>query len=213
MVLIRGGMEEISLDRAVALVKSGQAASEIPVRTVIRCDDFSFRVIGHNHDMCADSHDSPTMTVMGERIAGKHCFNSTKCRRGWIDSELRDWLNGEVFDSLPQAIRNAVRPARRRIHGHNGFKYESVDLLFVPTESEMFGSAIQSGYMDGERYEAFETSKDRKVLNSDGKRAWYWLASPQYGFPDYFCMCAADGYPGYSPAFIVEGAPICFIIA
>lgn len=209
--------EEISLDRAVDLVKSGKASSEISVRTVIHCGYYRFRVIGHNHDVCATSLCDPTMTVMGEMIAGEHCFNSaalySACRRGWIDSELREWLNGEVFDSLPQAVRDAIRPVRRKTHGSNGYAYETVDLLFVPTESEMFGSAIYSARMDDERYEAFETADDRVVLDSNGNRMWYWLASPRRDSPNLFCSCSTFGYASADTASHALGVPLCFIIA
>ena len=74
--------------------------------------------------------------------------------------------------------------------------------LWVFSESEMFGSAIYSPAEDGNRYEAFATSKDRIVNNEDGSACAFWLRSAYVSDSCSFCVAGMSGsaYPDFANA-------------
>ena len=204
--------KKITLEEASALVKKNKALSEIPVRTIIHHESFEFRVIGRNHDLCAECTWLPTTTVIGKHIVGTHYFHEYACQSGWSGSDIRKWLNDTVFNSLPSSLRSFIHPAMRTTYGSDGRAYRTDDYLFIPTESEVFGSAIYSGQMAGEKYEGFETKKDRHFVDRAGWPYGIWLASPVPDEPENFCYCStvpANSRVGSETI----GVPLCFIIA
>ena len=74
--------------------------------------------------------------------------------------------------------------------------------LWVFSESEMFGSAIYSPAEDGNRYEAFATSKDRIVNDEDGSACAFWLRSVYVNNSFAFCVAGMSGsaYPDFANA-------------
>lgn len=72
------------------------------------------------------------------------------------------------------------------------------------SESEMFGSAIYSPAEDGQRYEAFATSKDRIAYDENGSACAVWLRSASVNNTYYFCMVSKSGdvsYVGVSDSY------------
>lgn len=178
-------------------------------------EDFGmkFKIIGFNHDKGEDGKDQNTGTLMILDPVPKHRMNLGACPRGWIDSELRKWANGEYFDSLPAELKSLIVPTVRETNAHDGKKYSTVDRLFLPTESELFGSAILSACMCGERYEAFSTSKDRILLNDDGSPCCYWTSSALAGNTTNFVNVNYSGNMSNDSASTDLRAPLCFRIA
>ncbi|NCB06500.1 MAG: hypothetical protein EOM69_13385 [Clostridia bacterium] len=87
----------------------------------------------------------------------------------------------------------------------------TVDRIFLPSESELFGSAIWSDYMDEERYEAFDCCNDRVRHDKDGDRIWYWTRSSHGGSSTLFAYVYYYGLPyRTSAALAALSAPLCF---
>jgi hypothetical protein len=106
-----------------------------------------------------------------------------------------------------------MKPAQKFTHDNDGMVHETNDLLFVPSESELFGSAILAAYEDGQRYEAFATSKDRLRFDSDGDARWYWTRSQYSGNTTAFVDVSYGGNVTYDSASGSLGAPLCFLIS
>jgi hypothetical protein len=172
----------------------------------------SLAEIGFDHDTTLGRTDH-TMTVMAKEMLPAHRMHSGACKRGWIDTELRKWLNEEVIKHLPDELVKHIAPVFKQTHASDGKVYETRDRLFIPSESELFGSAIWSDYEDGPRYEAFATSELRVRFDEDGDGYPYWSRS----FGHYPTICAAVGDEGYDAGTNVHSngmrAPLCFCFA
>ena len=59
---------------------------------------------------------------------------------GFADSDVKRYLNEEVFNSLPEELRNVIAEVERK--QENG--ESSLCRLFLPTESELFGDCCYS---------------------------------------------------------------------
>jgi hypothetical protein len=140
---------------------------------------------------------------------------------GYYDSEMRNYLSGNFLNGLvtagvPQNVMWAPVRKIAKVHGINGENGENTvqDLLWLPTEREMFGSnTYSSGTYETEgnqaRLEYYTTDQSRK------KNGVYWLASPRGGNNTGYDNCAvnANGGPsqyaltqsyGVAPAFCVK---------
>lgn len=194
-------------------LRDGTYKDKYKVRDVIQDFGYNFQIIGFNHDRSAGSENRPTVTVMAKELLPEHRMNPDKCERGWAGSELRSWLNNDVFKTLPKGLKELIQPTLRTSIDYQGFSHETTDMLFVPTESELFGSAIYSTSECGERYEAFATSADRKRIGDDGDPDWYWTSSAFGGGSTAFVIVYANGNVGDSCASNANRAPLCFQIS
>lgn len=93
---------------------------------------------------------------------------------GFADSDVKRYLNEEVFNSLPEELRNVIAEVERK--QENG--ESSLCRLFLPTESELFGDCC---YSEDDTYNQIEYYKDRrnriKCNRKGGLPDWYWTAS------------------------------------
>lgn len=209
-----GFITELSpLAKLQSAVRAWNAQEHYKVNDVIEDFGYSFEIIGFNHDKNADDMNRPTVTLMAKELLPEHRMNPGKCERGWIDSELRKWLNEEYINTLPSELVELIQPTWRRSLDSCGRFYDTVDNLFIPTESELFGSAIYSPDMCGERYKAFETSKDRQRIGDGGKPDWYWTSSAYAGNSTNFVIVSSNGLVHLNHASAASRAPFCFQIS
>lgn len=179
-------------------------------RKVIEDFGMKFKILGYDHDTSAENPTAHTVTLMCLTPAPEHRMHSGSCPDGWAESELRKWLNGDFFNTLPIDLQKLIHPTARESNDSKGIIHTTIDKLFLPTESELFGSAIYSANECGDRYEAFATSKDRIVTDEDGDKRCYFTSSALAGRTTS-CVCVfglgvVNNY-GASSAF---RAPFCF---
>lgn len=209
-IIINGQQSEISVEQISAIVESGNAREHFKIRDVIEAFGRKLEVIGFDHDEDDETEGRHTMTVFEKETDVQRRMHGKECKRGWIDTELRQWL-GEQFETLPDELQKAIRPVRKLTHNGQGEAFITVDKLFLPSESELFGSAIWSDFMDEERYEAFACCNDRVRHDKDGDRCWYWTRSSLGGNSTYFALVGSYGYPTYAGAAgTYLSAPLCF---
>lgn len=128
---------------------------------------------------------------------------------GFADSDVKRYLNEEVFNNLPEDLRNVIAEVERK--QENG--ESSLCRLFLPTESELFGDCC---YSEDGTYSQIEYYKDRrnriKCNRKGGSPDWYWTASVRSG---YSTGCVYVGYYGYSGDWTAGDelyVPVCFVI-
>ena len=175
-------------------------------------EDFGmkFKIIGYNHDADVANPSAPTVTLMCLNITPERRMHGGSCPGGWEDSEFRKWLNRDFFKTLPAELQKMIRPAIRKSNDSSGVIHTTDDKLFLPTESELFGSAIYSACECGERYPAFATSKDRVVVDEDGDARCYFTSSALAGASTPFVSVAGSGPVHYINASNAARAPFCF---
>ncbi len=196
------------------LVKEVRAGKR-PLVPSKEIEDFGmkFKIIGYDHDVNAETPAAHTVTLMSLVLAPEHRMHSGPCPDGWAGAELRDWLNDGFFKTLPIDLRKLIRPTIRKSNDSRGNIHTTTDKLFLPTESELFGSAIYSACECGDRYEAFATSKDRVVVDEDGDRRCYFTSSALAGSTTAFVYVYYYGVVTYYSASSARRAPFCFQIS
>lgn len=95
-------------------------------------------------DVCSDDNFSQTacgFVVEFEDIIFKRGFNSTTSNAGgWKDSEIRPILNNDVYNQLPEDLRNGIIDTKA-ISGHErnvADNYTTVDKLYLLSTSEVW---------------------------------------------------------------------------
>lgn len=128
---------------------------------------------------------------------------------GFAGSDVKHYLNKEVFNSLPEELRNVIAEVERK--QENG--ESSLCRLFLPTESELFGDCC---YSEDDTYSQIEYYKDRrnriKCNRKGGSPDWYWTASVRSGISTN-CVYVNDngnssGWNASSGLYV----PVCFVI-
>ena len=99
---------------------------------------------------------------------------------GWEKCELREKLNGEILEQLPEDLKARLLPM------------ENGDLLRIPTEREIFGENPY-GEPEPESVEQFEPMKDRRwriAFQGFGSGAWewYWLQNRSVSSATNACL-------------------------
>ena len=202
---------ELSPSEVSRIVREGEARNHFKIHDVLRFGELELEVIGFDHDKHEDNPDRPTMTVLGKQIIERRAMHRGDCPRGWIDADLRKWLNEEALFSLPGDLREVIIPVKRHSVNSEGKLFVTVDRLFVPSESELFGSAILSAREAGERYEAFATSEDRVRFDADGDSWFWWCSSSRAGYSGTFTAVTSGGHPSlHAATYAYVGAPLCF---
>lgn len=128
---------------------------------------------------------------------------------GFADSDVKHYLNEEVFNNLPEDLRNAIAEVERK--QENG--ESSLCRLFLPTESELFGDCC---YSEDGTYSQIEYYKDRrnriKCNRKGGSPVWYWAASVWSGYSTYCVGVNHNGNSNDWDASYELYVPVCFVI-
>ena len=128
---------------------------------------------------------------------------------GFAGSDVKHYLNKEVFNSLPEELRNVIAEVERK--QENG--ESSLCRLFLSTESELFGDCC---YSEDDTYSQIEYYKDRrnriKCNRKGGSPDWYWAASVRSGTST---NCVTVNHNGNSNDWNASNelyVPVCFVI-
>lgn len=128
---------------------------------------------------------------------------------GFAGSDVKHYLNKEVFNSLPEELRNVIAEVERK--QENG--KSSLCRLFLPTESELFGDCY---YSEDDTYSQIEYYKDRrnriKCNRKGGSPDWYWTASVRSGSSTHCVGVGGNGDSGNWYASNELCVPVCFVI-
>lgn len=155
----------------------------------------------------------PSIILMSIDIVAERRLNDGACKRGWVDTEMRVWMNETFIKKIPTDWLKVMQPTTNITHDGDGNEHKSVDNLWLPSESELFGSAIYAKCEDGMRYDAFATSDDRIRRDKDGDKVWFWTRSAIAGSSASFVLVNSYGAVGNNYASNAAGASVCFRIA
>lgn len=193
------------------LVKAVRKGCE-PYKPGAILEDFGmlFKVLDYDHDINSNKPEAKTVTLMSLTLAPEHRMHKGSCPNGWSGSELREWLNGDFFKTLPAGLKALIGPTTRHSNDSKGNIHTTVDKLFLPTESELFGSAICSACECRVRYAAFHCSVDRIVTDGDVDNRWYFTSSAYDGASTAFVRVSYNGRVDDYYASAAFRAPFCF---
>lgn len=192
--------------------KAGEAADHYNVHDTIVVDGITFEIVGIGHDIDALTGKYNTITLRQVDHIKKSRINPGPCPDGFAASELDNSLMKSPQNWIPESILPYVRNVAKKYVTYDGHIKVVYRKLWLFSESEMFGSAIYSPAEDGQRYEAFATSKDRIVNNENGSACAVWLRSAYVGDSDFFCVVDASGSASYGTANYSYGVALGFCI-
>lgn len=193
---------ESEIAKMSRLSKAGEAADYYNVHDTIVVDGITFEIVGIGHDIDASTGRNNTVTLRQVDHIKKSRINPGSCPDGFAASALDNSLMKSPQNWIPESILPYVRTVSKEYVTCDGSVKVMYRKLWVFSESEMFGSAIYSLAEDGNRYEAFATSKDRIVNDEDGSACAFWLRSAYVNNSFAFCVVGMSGsaYPDFANA-------------
>ena len=203
---------ESEIARMSRISKAGEATEYYNVHDTIVVDGITFEIVGIGHDIDALTGKYNTITLRQVDHIKKSRINPGPCLDGFVTSELGNSLMKSPQNWIPESILPYLRTVSKKYVTHNGGIKVVYRKLWLFSESEMFGSAIYSPAEDGERYEAFATSKDRIVNDEDGSACRVWLRSANVGNSYLFCMVSTSGSAYRGNADYSRGVALGFCI-
>ena len=158
-------------------------------------------------------------------IITKHAMKSTDTNvGGWRDSELRTYVNGTIYNSLPSDLQNVITTTKV-ISGHGKTSgetnFETQDKLYLLNAQEVWngnnsdtsvGTSKQLDYYKNQGVTASSYAGAKKQYN--GSNSYWWLRSADSHNTNSFLdvnnsgdwiISSASHSIGVSPAFRLEG--------
>lgn len=136
--------------------------------------------------MAVKPEDDHMIFLFVDCLAKEYALNEEDSNRGgYIASDLRATLNGEILDRFPEEIKSRMVP------------FATGDLLRLPTEKEIFG-VNEYAEDESEGVTQFEPMKERRnriaFQGLEGAWEWYWLANKRKGSASYFAFVYYSGF-------------------
>ena len=203
---------ESEIARMSRISKAGEATDYYNVHDTIVVDGITFEIVGIGHDIDALTGKYNTITLRQVDHIKTCRINPGFCPDGFAASELDNSLMKSPQNWIPESILPYVRNVAKKYVTYDGHIKVVYRKLWLFSESEMFGSAIYSPAEDGQRYEAFATSKDRIVNNENGSAYAVWLRSAIAYDSHAFCMVDASGSAYYDDADYSHGVALGFCV-
>lgn len=151
--------------------------------------------------------------VMDEGVIGlKNCLrkehrmnNDWTNKGGWEATEMRRYLNEDVFAVLPDELQAIIKP---RTLGSGEHTFE--DKLWLFSEVEIFGEQdwTEKEPDRGTQFEYFKNPSNRVKLDADGDATWWWERSPYASNSAHFCGVNSSGNANSNNASNSGG--VCF---
>lgn len=126
--------------------------------------------------------------LYGNNENGGRSMNDTHTTEGgYAKSKIREWLNSDFFELLPDDLREFIVPTTIKV----GNKTVD-DMVFLASEYEIFGKRENGTGKEGVQFELFADWHNRIAGYPDGEYGrWYWLRTPASSTS--FCLCYGDG--------------------
>ena len=186
-----------------AISESGNAASTFSVgdekELQIGDETYHVQILGFNHDDKSDGTGKAGITVgLKEIMTTEHVMNSTRTNAGgWKDSEMRTYVNNDVYSSLPLDLQAVIKTVNKK--SNNGNKdtitlNTTQDKLFLLSFEEVgFATSYNHNFVVGEgtKYEFFSDNSSRVKEYLNGESSKWWLRSTYTDYIDYF-RCVND---------------------
>ena len=156
-------------------------------------------------------------------VITKHMVNSSnKSKGGWRDSELRTYVNGTMYNSLPSDLQNVISTTKViSSHGsEDSSNFQTQDKLYLLSTQEVWGgneydTAVgTSKQLDYYKNLGITTSNYLEVIKQfDGTNSSWWLRSANSHYNNRFLFVSSNGNWNDNVANTVYGISPAFRIA
>lgn len=141
----------------------------------------------------------------------KHEMNEESANDGgWKESAMRKWLNGEVFNSLPEDLRSVIKTREVRQDLGGDALSVSYDKLWLLSRKEVTDYDTGSD-ADDIWFTIFDREKSRAKSFGDQMSVW-WLRSPEASGSSSFTYVSINGHSYNTGASYSYGVAFGFLI-
>ena len=174
--------------------------------------EVTVRIVGFRADTRSDGTGLAGITFLATTSVGEVAMNSDdSVEGGWGASELREWMNSELVELLPDELTEVVVAVDKVTSLEAGVasseQETTSDTLWVPSYSEVAGepssSSRAAAYVEeGAQYQLFAEAEEAGTLSEAlvatiGADAW-WLRSPDCLDEIRFQVVYSDGSLSWS---------------
>lgn len=185
-----------------ANVENGTATDLYPIGgrkafTVTLSDGVEYsidvEIIAHNHDNLADGSGKAALTFLCKDLPYiKHkMYKNHTNSDGWPKSDMRSFVNGELFEALPEELKNVIKPVYKISDGGANSKtlITTIDSCWIPSYDEVGFAMNRTDNLkgQGEHYSSTfgygsEGNSTRIKYLPDGYTIGkWWLRTSSYG--------------------------------
>ena len=158
--IVRPEIERMRAEAARAAIEAADREVLASLSSLGQGDTFSYKDF---HWVVLQAQKDKVL-VLSETSTGAHFFQNSDALSGdeitWENSDIRKWLNGDYFDTLPLEINEIVMEATidnsHSLWGGSSFPArtqapDTVDKVFLLSEGELFGRGARAGYLKSEK--------------------------------------------------------------
>lgn len=123
----------------------------------------------------------------------------------YMNSDLRNALNGEILERFPEKIRSLMVAVNA-----------DGDMLRIPTECEIFGNNFygQEELETVKHWKPMKRKRNRISFRSkEGELEWYWLMNQHKENPSFFVFVGGSGLATYTQASSLAGVRPVFLLS
>ena len=176
-------------------------------------ETLTVEIVGFNHDDLASGGKAGITFGLKNLMANTRQMNSSNTNAGgFTGSDMYDWLQGTLLNSLPSDLRAVLKSVNKKTSAGNQSSTINTNAMkiFLFSEIEIFGSVTYSKSGEGSQYSRFATASSRiKYLSNGSGSASLWLERSPYGAnSNHFCVVGGNGSANYSYADSSRG--VCF---
>lgn len=132
--------------------------------------------------------------VLDNCLFDEHVMNKKNTNAGgWKDCEMRRFLNGTIFNLLPDDLQAVIEPTTIK-QVLDGKDVECEDKIFLLSKTQVFGKgAWTDKEPDDTQFDLFHTERSRVKECGDNGTWFWWLRSPYSSTTTNFCIVINGG--------------------
>lgn len=176
-------------------------------------EDYLIDIIGKNHDDYADGSGKAPLTFQLHdcyKIA-KAMHSTAANTMGWTKCSMRVEHLPIILKQMPADVQSGIREVNKisASGGRSTSLVTTKDSLFLLSEGEVFGSAINSHSGEGTQYDYYKAGNST-VKDFNGNAYDWWERSPTANSTRYYCNVKSTGSAVNSSANVARGVAFGF---
>jgi hypothetical protein len=175
--------------------------------------DYLIDIIGKNHDDYSDGSGKAPLTFQLHdcyKIA-KAMHSTAANTMGWTKCSMRVEHLPIILKQMPADVQSGIREVNKisASGGRSTSLVTTEDGLFLLSEVEVFGNAINSHSGEGTQYDYYKAGKST-VKNFNGNAYDWWERSPTADSTRYYCNVKSTGSAVNTTANVTRGVAFGF---
>ena len=210
-----------SWEKIIAACQSGSVPYSWEVGNsktmTINGTDYQIDIIGRNHDTYTYGGTAPLTFQMHDCYGTKYAMNSSETNEGgWASCAMRSTHLPTILARMPTEVQNGIREVNKLTSAGDTSStiITTADKLFLLSEIEVFGIAIESNDGEGSQYAYYSAGNypagNSKVKNFSGSANTWLERSPYMRDSEGFCSVNKNGLDSNSRATSPHGVAFAF---